>query len=77
MYIVHKGGAWLEILGVNLEDSNSYVCLGGHSRGYLTKTYNVMVIEDIGTFCLSSFLFHLLMFLFMSYTPKRHMAQIT
>ncbi|XP_071796103.1 uncharacterized protein [Asterias amurensis] len=44
---VHKGGAWLEILGVNLEDSNIYVCLGGHSRGYLTKTYIVLVIEDI------------------------------
>ncbi len=43
---VSHSGAWLEIFGVNFEDSKSYVCLGGHSRGYLTQTYNVMVIEN-------------------------------
>ncbi|XP_022099462.1 uncharacterized protein LOC110984004 [Acanthaster planci] len=42
---VSHGGAWLEILGATLQDSQSFVCFGGHSIGYLTQTYMVTVTE--------------------------------
>ncbi|XP_038052649.1 protein crumbs-like isoform X2 [Patiria miniata] len=46
---VSHGGSRLEINGATLEDSQRFVCFGGHSKGYLTQTYVVTVTEKPGT----------------------------